>query len=158
MAILVGAGVYFGMSRQDNSDSGPALNTPTQIVQTPSAQAAGKVPQEYLGTWDSAIDNATGHHTRHLVIQQGGVGDTVLSLTADGPTKSGGTYHCGFTAELTSAPTGDGGPLHIGQSAVTVAEPVSACTPGGASTITLLSDGRLRRTGGGEQLMYTKAG
>ncbi|WP_326790533.1 hypothetical protein [Streptomyces sp. NBC_00151] len=157
MAVLVGAGVYFGMSRQDNSGSGPELSTPVQTAQTPSAQAASEVPQEYLGTWDSIIDNATGHHTRRLVIQQGGVGDPVLLLTADGPTKNGGTYHCGFTAELASVPTSNG-PLRIESSAVTVAEPVSACRPGGASTITLLSDGRLRRADGSEQLIYTKAG
>jgi hypothetical protein len=158
LAILVGVGAYLGISRLDNSDSSSEPRPSTQTApspQTPSAPAAGEVPQEYLGTWDSSIDNAMGHHTRRLVIQQGGVGDTVLLLTADGPTKDGGTYHCGFTAELVSAPTGDG-PLGIGPSTVTVAEPVSACTPGGASTVTLLSDGRLRRVDG-EQLTYTKA-
>ncbi|WP_319666099.1 hypothetical protein [Streptomyces scabiei] len=130
---------------------------PPTSTQTPSAPAAGEVPEEYLGTWDSSIDNATGHHTRRLVIQQGEVGDTVLLLTADGPTKASGTYHCVFTAELTSAPTADG-PLHIGPSTVTVAEPPSACTPGTASTVNLLPDDRLRRVNvDGEKLTYTKA-
>ncbi|MFF4030338.1 hypothetical protein ACFYZ2_11270 [Streptomyces sviceus] len=119
--------------------------------------ADGDVPQNYLGGWDSAIDNATGHHTRHLVIRQGDVGDSVLFLTADGPTKDGGTYHCAYTAELASVATGDG-PLRMGPSTATVAEPASACVPhGAASTLTLLPDGRLRRVNS-EDLTYTKSG
>lgn len=158
LTMLVGGGAYFGISRLGNSGSSPEPRPPAQpapTTQTPSAPTDDEVPQKYLGSWDSSIDNATGHHTRRLVIQQGEVGDTVLLLTADGPTKDGGTYHCGFTADLASVPTGNG-PLHIGPSTVTVAEPASACTPGAASTVTLLSDGRLRRVNG-EQLIYTKA-
>jgi hypothetical protein len=86
------------------------------------------------------------------------VGDTVLSLVADGPSGSS-TYHCVFRAELTAAP-GAGGPLVIGPSEVTGGAPISSCSPGAASEITLLSDGRLRRvnTGSGESLTYTKSG
>ncbi|MFE0475935.1 fibronectin type III domain-containing protein [Streptomyces sp. NPDC058947] len=147
---LVGDEVF-----KTSCSSSPAQ--PPTSSETPSAPAVGEVPQEYLGTWDSRIDNATGHHTRRLVIQQGEVGDAVVLLTADGPTKAGGKYHCVFTAELTSAPTADG-PLHIGPSTVTAAEPPSACTPGTASTVTLVPDGRLRRVNAdGEQLTYTKA-
>lgn len=86
------------------------------------------------------------------------MGDTVLSLVADGPSGSS-TYHCVFQAELTAAP-GAGGPLVIGPSEVTGGAPISSCSPGAASEITLLSDGRLRRvnTGSGESLTYTKSG
>ncbi|QUW80596.1 protein kinase [Streptomyces mirabilis] len=127
---------------------------------SPSSQASqgGTIPEGFLGTWDASIDNATGHNTRRLTIQQGAVGDTVLSLVADGPSGSS-TYHCVFRAELTAAP-GAGGPLVIGPSEVTGGAPISSCSPGAASEITLLSDGRLRRvnTGSGESLTYTKIG
>jgi hypothetical protein len=127
---------------------------------SPSSQASqgGTIPEGFLGTWDASIDNATGHNTRRLTIQQGAVGDTVLSLVADGPSGSS-TYHCVFRAELTAAP-GAGGPLVIGPSEVTGGAPISSCSPGAASEITLLSDGRLRRvnTGSGESLTYTKSG
>jgi hypothetical protein len=127
---------------------------------SPSSQASqgGTIPEGFLGTWDASIDNATGHNTRRLTIQQGAVGDTVLSLVADGPSGSS-TYHCVFRAELTAAPGADG-PLVIGPSEVTGGAPISSCSPGAASEITLLSDGRLRRvnTGSGESLTYTKSG
>ncbi|MFD6994966.1 protein kinase [Streptomyces mirabilis] len=125
---------------------------------SPQTSQGGTIPEGFLGTWDASIDNATGHNTRRLTIQQGAVGDTVLSLVADGPS-GGSTYHCVFRAELTAAP-GAGGPLVIGPSAVTGGAPISSCSPGAASEITLLSDGRLRRvnTGSGESLTYTKSG
>ncbi|MFE2690599.1 protein kinase [Streptomyces mirabilis] len=125
---------------------------------SPQASQDGTIPEGYLGTWDASIDNATGHNTRRLTIQQGAVGDTVLSLVADGPSGSS-AYHCVFRAELSAAP-GAGGPLVIGPSEVTGGAPISSCSPGAASEITLLSDGRLRRvnTGSGESLTYTKSG
>jgi hypothetical protein len=89
-----------------------------------------------------------------MVSRQGEVGDTVMSLVADGPTGNG-TYHCVFEARLT---TGSGDRLELGPSSVTVGQPRSACTPGSASEITLLPDGSLQRvnTGNGEQLTYTR--
>ncbi|MGW4596958.1 serine/threonine-protein kinase [Streptomyces sp. NPDC004457] len=123
----------------------------------PSASTAGAVPDAYLGTWRTAIDNADGSNTRELTIRQGEVGDTVLTLVADGPTAGGGSYHCVFEAELARQP-GDGGPLEIGPSTVTSGEPASSCTPGEATEVTLLPDGRLKRAkaGGGESLTYGK--
>jgi hypothetical protein len=119
-----------------------------------SAPADGTVPADYLGSWSTTIDNASGEHTRRLTIRQGEVGDTVMSLVADGPTGNG-TYHCVFEARLT---TGSGDRLELGPSSVTVGQPRSACTPGSASEVTLLPDGSLQRvnTGNGEQLTYTR--
>ncbi|MFJ8022102.1 protein kinase [Streptomyces sp. NPDC096311] len=143
-----------------SSDSPPPSSTPSFPSDSPSPQASqgGTIPEGFLGTWDASIVNATGHNTRRLTIQQGAVGDKVLSLVADGPSGSS-TYHCVFQAELTAAP-GAGGPLVIGPSEVTGGAPISSCSPGAASEITLLSDGRLRRvnTGSGESLTYTKSG
>ncbi|WP_093799869.1 serine/threonine-protein kinase [Streptomyces sp. Wb2n-11] len=135
----------------------PAPSADTSPSPSPSAARDGSVPAGYLGTWVSGLDNGAGHNTRRLVIRQGEVGDPVLTLTADGPAEGGGTYHCVFEAELAAAPS-DGQPLRIGPSRITAGEPMSSCTPGAATEVTLLSDGRLRRvnTAGGESLTYTK--
>ncbi|BAC72266.1 putative serine/threonine protein kinase [Streptomyces avermitilis MA-4680 = NBRC 14893] len=142
-----------GPGSSDPSD--PA--TPSTGDRTTRSTAGGAIPEGYLGTWTDGIDNSNGHSTRRLVIRQGEVGDTVLSLTADGPAGSG-TYHCVFKADLAEKPSGDG-PLEIGPSTVTVGEPASSCTPGDASEITLLPDGSLRRVkkGTSEALTYTKS-
>ncbi|MFE2466109.1 protein kinase domain-containing protein [Streptomyces mirabilis] len=144
----------------DSSPSSPSTpsSSPSDSPSPQASQGGGAIPEGFLGTWDASIDNATGHNTRRLTIQQGAVGDTVLSLVADGPSGSS-TYHCVFRAELTAAP-GAGGPLVIGPSEVTGGAPISSCSPGAASEITLQSDGRLRRvnTGSGESLTYTKSG
>ncbi|WP_405880724.1 protein kinase [Streptomyces sp. NBC_01136] len=140
------------------SDPSPSSSSSASDSSSPQASPSGTVPEAFLGTWDASIDNATGHNTRQLTIQQGKVGDAVLSLVADGPAGSG-TYHCVFRAKLTAAPGADG-PLEIGPSDVSSGEPASSCTPGAASEVTLQSDGRLRRvnTDSGEALTYTKTG
>ncbi|MEU9284920.1 serine/threonine-protein kinase [Streptomyces sp. NPDC048275] len=165
-ALMRGGGDSTDDSKPSPATSGPTTPGPTTpeasptADESPSSQAPqdGTVPEAFLGTWDSSIDNATGHNTRRLTIQQGEVGDTVLSLTADGPSGDS-TYHCVFQAELTADPGADG-PLAIGPSEVTTGEPISSCTPGAASEVTLLPDGRLRRvnTDSGEALTYTKSG
>ncbi|MEV5932183.1 protein kinase [Streptomyces sp. NPDC052079] len=176
VALAAGGTVYALMSGDDgdrrasgdpsssSSQSGAPQNTGPSMPDTgqpddtrppsTSAPADGTVPTEFLGSWSTTIDNASGQHSRRLTLQQGEVGDTVLSLVADGPTGNG-TYHCVFEARLTGS---SGGRLDIGPSSVTVGQPRSACTPGSASQITLLPDGSLNRvnTGNGEQLTYTR--
>ncbi|QKW07447.1 serine/threonine protein kinase [Streptomyces sp. NA04227] len=124
----------------------------------PSPSGPGEVPAAFLGKWSGSIDNDAGHSTRDLVIQQGSTGDTVLSLTADGPAEGGGSYHCVFQAELTEKV--DDSTLTLGPSTVIVGEPATSCTPGAASTVTLLPDGSLERVNNdnGDKLTYTKAG
>ncbi|CAL9482662.1 Serine_threonine-protein kinase PknD [Streptomyces sp. enrichment culture] len=142
----------------DTSDAGtPGAPSPAESATPPATtEADGTVPAGYLGTWTTTIDNASGRHTRRLTIRQGEVGDTVLSLVADGPAGNG-TYHCVFEAELASEP-GPGGPLRVGPSTVTVGQPRSSCAPGEPSRVTLLPDGRLQRvnTGTGESLTYRR--
>ncbi|MGW3678681.1 serine/threonine-protein kinase [Streptomyces prasinus] len=125
------------------------------VAGTDRPPADGAIPADYLGNWSTTIDNASGLHSRRLTIQQGHTGDTVMSLVAEGPTGNG-TYRCVFEGDLTG--TGSGGRLEIGPTTVTVGRPLSACTPGAASAVTLLPDGTLRRvnTGSGEQLTYTR--
>uniref|UniRef100_UPI00099F0F6A hypothetical protein n=1 Tax=Streptomyces prasinopilosus TaxID=67344 RepID=UPI00099F0F6A len=125
------------------------------VAGTDRPPADGAVPAGYLGSWSTTIDNASGLHSRRLTIRQGGTGDTVMSLVADGPTGNG-TYHCVFEGDLTGV--GSGGRLQLGPTTVSVGQPRSACTPGAASALTLLPDGTLRRvnTDSGEQLTYTR--
>ncbi|MFF1297599.1 MULTISPECIES: serine/threonine-protein kinase [unclassified Streptomyces] len=167
VALGAGGSVYALMS-SDGGDDDKAGPTPTPTTSAPttpgpttpepsptpttSAPADGGIPAGYLGTWTTTIDNAAGSHARQLTIQEGEVGDTVLSLVADGP-----DYHCVFEAALTEEPAGNG-PLRIGPSTVTVGEPASSCSPGAASEVTLLSNGTLERvnTSNGEKLTYTK--
>ncbi|MEU3983914.1 protein kinase [Streptomyces sp. NPDC026672] len=175
VALAAGGSVYAlmqgGGTTHDNKGAGkvtpaPATSAPANPTPTPTpttsapaskTPSAGTIPDSYLGTWEASIDNANGHSTRRLTLTQGAVGDTVLRLVAEGPTDGGGTYHCVFAADLAVRPDGDG-PLHIGPSTVTSGEPAASCSPGEATEITLLSDGRLRREreGGGENLTYTR--
>ncbi|MDX2788771.1 serine/threonine-protein kinase [Streptomyces stelliscabiei] len=139
-----------GPSSPEPTDPGAS---PEETTESPDA---GTVPEGFVGTWNASI-GGSGGDTRQLVIQQGEVGDTVLSLTADGPLEGGGTYHCVFEAALTEEP-GDDGPLRIGPSTVSTGEPATSCSPGAATTVTLLPDGRLRRVDtAGKSVTYTKA-
>ncbi|MFF4270251.1 serine/threonine-protein kinase [Streptomyces sp. NPDC001536] len=167
VALAAGGSVY-ALMNSDGGDDDKAGPTPTPTASAPttpgpttpepsptpttSAPADGGIPAGYLGTWTSTIDNSEGSHTRQLTIQDGEVGDTVLSLVADGP-----DYHCVFEADLAETPA-DNGPLRIGPSTVTVGEPASSCSPGAASEVTLLANGTLERvnTSNGEKLTYTK--
>jgi len=161
-----GTGTQGGSSPSPTSAApttpGPRTSEPSTPATSGSASPpadTGAVPAAYLGKWTASIDNSRGHSTRHLVIQQGKAGDTVLSLTADGPAGKG-TYHCVFQAKLARRPTA-GSPMEIGPSEVTVGEPASACTPGAASELTILPDGRLKRvmkTGNDASLTFTKDG
>lgn len=135
--------------------SGPAPTNGTSSAPETPASPDGTIPAAYLGTWATTIDNASGVHSRRLTIQQGEVGDTVMSLVADGPAGNS-TYHCVFKADLTTDP-GTDGPLRLGPSTVTTG-PASSCTPGEPTEVTLLPNGTLTRTNTttGETLNYTR--
>ncbi|MFD4696647.1 serine/threonine-protein kinase [Streptomyces niveus] len=174
VALGAGGSVYAfmgsGSEKDDSTDDTSAAaaddNTPSEdapsATESPSPSAsednagAGDVPKKYLGAWSGTIDGAAGRSTRELSVKQGEVGETVLVLTAKGPTDTGGTYECVFEAALDAAP--GSGPLKIGPSTVTTGRPMSSCTPGAATELTILPDGRLRRTttADGESVTYTK--
>ncbi|WP_328949298.1 protein kinase [Streptomyces sp. NBC_00184] len=148
-------------SPADNSSNSPSPEGPQDPSPSDDGQNGddeGAVPDAYVGTWSGSIDNAAGHSTRELVIQQGQVGDSVLTLTAEGPLDTGGTYRCVFQADLATEPS-EGAPVSIGPSAVTEGEPMTSCTPGSSTTLTLLPDGTLSRvnTDSGEKLTYTRS-
>ncbi|MFG2719641.1 protein kinase [Streptomyces sp. NPDC048416] len=161
VALGAGGSVYaFMRGDTPGKGSGTASATPGsansssgQATSGPSATDAplGGVPRQYLGTWSAIVPTGHSDDPRHLVIRQGGPGDIVLTLTADG---SG--YHCVFQARLTTAPA-LGAPLALGPSEVGPGS-TGACLPGKPSTISLLPDGRLHRltTETGDYLDYTK--
>ncbi|MFF4248154.1 serine/threonine-protein kinase [Streptomyces sp. NPDC001822] len=174
VAVLVAAGVGWGVYTFMRGGDGDTSASPTGTVSSSGSAsgsggaassgssadgkgADGGVPSGYLGTWTGTIGSGSASSTRRLVIRQGGAGDTVLSLTAEGPLDGGGSYHCVFQAELESEPAPDA-PVHIGPSEVTSGQPMSSCTPGRPTVLTLLPDGSLRReiTDTGESLTYTK--
>ncbi|MEU3889508.1 protein kinase [Streptomyces sp. NPDC029041] len=171
VALAAGGSVYAlmqgGDDRADDGRGGTQSTGPSPTAPGPSpttsqpdtspSPADGTIPAGYLGTWSTTIDNADGEHSRSLTLQQGEPGDTVLSLVADGPTRGGGTYHCVFEGRLTADP-GTGGALQIGPTTVKVGQPRTACTPGAATEVTLLTNGTLERvnTSSGERLAYTK--
>ncbi|MFJ5103847.1 serine/threonine-protein kinase [Streptomyces sp. NPDC088554] len=171
VAICTGASVYavMGGGPKGGKDGGTAPTTEARspgprdddaAAGTPSAAptaSEGAIPATYLGAWSGGIDTASGHNTRELTIRQGTLGDTVLTLTADGPAGSG-SYHCVFEAPLAATPA-PGAPLRIGPSTVVTGDPLSSCAPGPETTLTLQADGTLRRVAsGGESLTYTKTG
>ncbi|TDT35192.1 serine/threonine protein kinase [Streptomyces sp. BK208] len=143
-------------STDSSGTSGTTADGSPSTGSTDPAADEGPVPAAYVGDWTTTIDNTSGTHPRKLSIVQGEVGDTVLTLVADGPTDTG-TYHCVFEAALAADPGGDG-PLRLGPSQVTTG-PSGSCAPGGASTVTLLPGGGLERTNEdtGESLVYTRA-
>ncbi|MEW2045027.1 protein kinase [Streptomyces sp. NPDC005476] len=170
VAVAAGGSVYAFMNGDDDDTTAhptPGTSSAAKVSGSPSPDSTasssasgspsasptgGVVPAAYLGTWTTRIDSASGSDTRRLTLAQGQVGDAVLALVADGK-----GYHCEFSAALSRRPGGEG-PLEIGPSKVTTGKPLSACSPGAASEVTLLADGRLRRvnTGTGEKLTYTR--
>lgn len=140
-----------------SEDGSSDAETPPTSAASEEETADGTIPEKFLGTWNGSIQNNLGSNSRRLVLQQGDVGDTVVSITADGPTDTGGTYHCVFQGKLESA---SGNTLSIGPTDVIVGQPASSCKAGEASTVTLLSGGRLHRESAGTDkgLTYDKEG
>lgn len=177
VALGAGGSVYALMNEKGGTPTAKPTHSagpsPTRPVDSPSPDVSpdpspsddgangeeGAVPEGYLGSWSGSIDNASGHSTRELVIRQGEVGEAVLTLTAEGPLATGGTYRCVFEASLSAEPA-EGEAVQIGPSTVTEGEPMASCTPGSPTTLTLLPDGSLSRenTSSGEKLTYTKSG
>lgn len=142
------------------SDPAPSPSASASSSPSPSPSASaedGPVPSNFIGTWTGGVSTASGFSPRKLVIKQGEVGDTILSLTADGPGGAKGGYHCVFDAPLASKPA-PGAALQIGPSTVTTGEPMTSCTPGTPTTLTILANGDLQRvTAAGEAVTYKKS-
>ncbi|MFD6617702.1 serine/threonine protein kinase, partial [Streptomyces albidoflavus] len=131
----------------------PSTGPPPSTEQGQDPQAASDaIPAQFLGSWDRT-DNGV---TYRLTIRQGGPGDTVLSMTADGSLGSGATYRCLFEGSLVSA---DGDSVDIGRTGVVSGPGAPTCTPGAASTLTVLPSGQLNRVmTTGKVSVYDQAG
>jgi hypothetical protein len=166
VAIGVGGTVYLfnsGGTKDNRAGSASSVPAPTSPARQPPAPSTpttsatepprGDVPMPFLGTWKGHQSGPVSSGPRRLVIKQGDVGAAVLSLTADGQ-----GYHCVFQAPLLSRP-GKGTALRIGPSKVITGRPQTACTSGEPTRLTILPDGRLRRTtSDGATVTYTKSG
>lgn len=109
--------------------------------------ANGRIPADYLGTWEATLDDSTGD-VRRFTLTQGKAGDTVLTMTA-----SGETYRCEFAAPLAHA----GPPVRLGPSTV-LNGPADSCRPGSPSILEMVH-GKLRRAfADGKALSYRKSG
>jgi hypothetical protein len=133
------------------SDTGPAKKETAEAPQP----GEGAVPEEFLGEWSAVIENASGSNPRHITLAQGEVGDPVLTLVAEGPLAgTSSSYRCVFTADLVESPGSDG-TLRLGPSRVLEGAPLSSCSAGDPSTLTLDPAGALtRRMDTGDALTY----
>ncbi|WP_329206216.1 protein kinase [Streptomyces sp. NBC_01696] len=173
VALLVAVGAGWGVyALMRGGDGDPTANPSGAVSPSGDGSSGGRgsgggdgkgsgstVPSGFLGTWTGTIESGGGASTRQLTVRKGEVGDTVLSLTAEGPLDTGGSYRCVFEADLASEPS-SGGPVRIGPSRVVEGAPKTSCTPGEPTVLTLLPDGTLRRqiTSTGQSLTYTKTG
>ncbi|MEU5450626.1 MULTISPECIES: serine/threonine-protein kinase [Streptomyces] len=156
VAVALGAGgsVYAfmkGDSPGKNASPGPSKSAT-------AGTGEGAVPGGYLGTWSQTETTQQGTITRTLTIRQGKVGGQVLALTTEGPLSGGAMYRCEFSAPLAERP-GQDEPVRLGPSTVSSGEPLSSCSPGRPTELTLLPDDTLRRStpGPGKSLIYTRA-
>ncbi|MFJ8446437.1 serine/threonine-protein kinase [[Kitasatospora] papulosa] len=166
VALLVAAGAGWGVyaltqgvdgSTASSTGGSGTEGTEGDDTKHEGKNADGAVPSGLLGTWTAQVGEGTS--TRRLVVRQGGVGDSVLTLTAEGPLDTGGSYRCVFQADLESAPSSEES-VRVGASRITEGEPMTSCSPGKPTILTLLPDGDLRReiASSGQSLTYTRTG
>ncbi|MEV0371394.1 serine/threonine-protein kinase [Streptomyces sp. NPDC050636] len=152
---LAGAGATTAYVLLNGKDNGQSGDSGKGKKEQGSAQPAanGGIPADYLGTWETTLDER-GVNIRRFTLIQGKSGDTVLKMTASGTTDSGAGYQCEFAATLESA----GPPVHLGPSTV-VSGPAESCRPGAASSLELVN-GQLRRAfdGGKAPSLYRRTG
>ncbi|MGW2632625.1 serine/threonine-protein kinase [Streptomyces chattanoogensis] len=142
MLVLAGAATTYLLLNKDDG-----VRVEGKQGQGPDRHAGdGAIPTDYLGTWEAPA--GTGAAAYRFTLKQGAPGDTVLTMTATGP-----TYRCEFRASLVKA----GPPVRLGPSIVVSGKPTN-CSPGSPSTLEMV-DGRLRRAMEGKPpLTYRKKG
>ncbi|MET8687648.1 serine-threonine protein kinase [Streptomyces sp. NPDC004732] len=137
---VIASGAYLYFDGTHANGEGPANRVPQA---TSTSTPTGVIPSKYLGTWESTIQNASGPHTRKMVIRQGYVDERVMTLTSVGTTEGGDKYRCVFSANLRSVTPGT---VRLGSSTLIESKPRAMCVPGEPSTLTLSGKDRLRRT------------
>lgn len=134
----------------------PPNPTPPSVGPTTQDPTRAAAPTGYSGTWQTTFDSGAGPNYRTITVSESGD----VTIQGSGTLADGTTYTCGWHATRTG---GGGGSMRLGPSAVTQANPASACQPGSSSDLTLLPDGRMRRsfTDSGNKdasLVYSRTG
>ncbi|WP_405786100.1 MULTISPECIES: serine/threonine-protein kinase [unclassified Streptomyces] len=166
-----GTTVFVALRKGGDTDAGPTPTAPTRPTgrptdaatddpkptgdPEPTATATGDmdlnnadVPRAMIGTWRTVFTTDQGANTRTLMIH----GDGSVELKGDSP-----TYTCSWGMQVTSA----GPPVALSPSEVTSGEPAGSCSPGDATTLTLVDPAHLRRDNidpGKSPLTYEKVG
>ncbi|MGA5563901.1 serine/threonine-protein kinase [Streptomyces platensis] len=142
---LAGAGAVTAYAVLNSGGDGVRTEDGDRGAASQSAVHGG-LPADYLGTWETTVGGSV-LNGRRLTLTQGTTGDTVLTMTATGP-----SYRCTFAATLTSA----GPPVRLGPS--TVVSGPDGCSPGEPSTLEMVG-GKLRRVSDdGKALTYHRTG
>lgn len=110
---------------------------PTGDPTTQDPTRSGEYPG-YSGTWQTSFDSGAGANYRTITVTGAGA-----TIDGRGTLADGTAYTCQWQATVSG---GGGGSLRLGPSSVTHANPASACQPGSSSDLTLLPDGRMRRS------------
>jgi len=143
---LAGAGAVTAYAVLNNGGDGVRTEDGDRGAASQSSVHGG-LPADYLGTWETTV-GGSALNGRRLTLTQGTTGDTVLTMTATGP-----SFRCAFAATLTSA----GPPVRLGPSTV-VSGPTDTCLPGEPSTLEMVG-GKLRRVSDdGKALTYHRTG
>ncbi|MCF3142822.1 serine/threonine-protein kinase [Streptomyces platensis] len=142
---LAGAGAVTAYAVLNNGGDGVRTEDGDRGAAAQSSVHGG-LPADYLGTWETTV-GGSALNGRRLTLTQGTTGDTVLTMTATGP-----SFRCTFAATLTSA----GPPVRLGPS--TVVSGPDGCSPGEPSTLEMVG-GKLRRVSDdGKALTYSRTG
>ncbi|MCX4639179.1 serine/threonine protein kinase [Streptomyces sp. RPA4-5] len=142
---LAGAGAVTAYAVLNNGGDGVRTEDGDRGAASQSSVHGG-LPADYLGTWETTV-GGSALNGRRLTLTQGTTGDTVLTMTATGP-----SFRCTFAATLTSA----GPPVRLGPS--TVVSGTDGCSPGEPSTLEMVG-GKLRRVSDdGKALTYHRTG
>jgi hypothetical protein len=155
LVVLAGGATAFiatragGGGSADNAPKPPGTRPPATTPTHGSGAADQELPAAMVGTWRTSFTSAgEGDNTRTLTIKA----DGSVELSGDSA-----TYTCSWTMRVVSA----GPPVALSPSKVTSGEPISSCTAGDATTLTLVDATHLRRDNvdpGKAPLTYQKVG
>ncbi|RLL67665.1 serine/threonine-protein kinase [Streptomyces sp. Z26] len=139
-----------GSGRRGDDNSSKADTDVDDSSDPADSQTGDRIPSEMVGMWRRSFGTGEANVFR-LRLQQGKPGETVVTITGDGP-----TYSCEFQADLTSY----GPPVRLGPSRVTHKSAEEDCAEGPSTELELTEDGMLRRTfaDGREPQIFAPAG
>ena len=154
VAVAAGATVYIASLEDSGNNADPKPGVSTQVgtheptgKPTSTATSAAGLPIDMVGVWRTSFtSDEEGDNTRTLTVH----GDGTVELSGDST-----SYACFWSMRVVSA----GPPVRLSPSKVVSGTPVSSCSPGDATTLTLVDSTHLRRDNidpGKAPLTYTK--